>query len=102
MTHKGDDSSEGQLVITTHPDGSVTYSYIKNAVPTGTATTATTETTKVAQPIATRVAPTKQTNNKKLPQTGEQQDNTSAIVGMSLLGMMLGWFGFKRKKRDED
>ena len=100
MTHKGDNTGEGQLVETIHPDGSITYSYIKNAQPTAN-TVLPTATPKLGQPTAKKVAVTQQAN-KKLPQTDEHSDNAGAVVGMSLLGMILGWVGFKRKKRDED
>lgn len=39
--------------------------------------------------------------NGKLPQTDDDDDKTSAVLGMSLLGLTLGLFGFKRRKRDE-
>ncbi|WP_344674801.1 mucin-binding protein [Pediococcus damnosus] len=42
------------------------------------------------------------TSQGKLPQTNENSDKTEAAVGLSLMGMILSWFGLKRKKRDDD
>ncbi|WP_275451521.1 beta strand repeat-containing protein [Paucilactobacillus hokkaidonensis] len=41
-------------------------------------------------------------NKEKLPQTNDNNDKTGAIAGLSLLGLTLGMFGFKRRKRDEN
>lgn len=41
-------------------------------------------------------------SQSQLPQTSDDNDQAGAIAGISLLGLLLGWFGFKRRKRDED
>lgn len=43
-----------------------------------------------------------QSNQQKLPQTDENNDQAEAVIGVSLLGMLLALFGIKRRKHDED
>ncbi len=39
---------------------------------------------------------------KQLPQTGESQRNPLAVIGMSLMAMIFGLFGIKRKKHEQE
>ncbi|WP_317766969.1 BspA family leucine-rich repeat surface protein [Pediococcus ethanolidurans] len=43
-----------------------------------------------------------QSNQQRLPQTDENNDQAEAVIGVSLLGMLLALFGIKRRKHDED
>ncbi|PIO81199.1 hypothetical protein BSQ38_05825 [Pediococcus damnosus] len=37
-----------------------------------------------------------------MPQTGESQRNPLAVIGMSLMAMIFGLFGIKRKKHEQE
>ncbi|GAK47256.1 extracellular protein, LPXTG-motif cell wall anchor [Secundilactobacillus oryzae JCM 18671] len=41
-------------------------------------------------------------SQKHLPQTDESSDKAAAVAGLSIMGMLLGLLGVKRKKREDD
>ncbi len=54
--------------------------------------------TNANQTRTTRYHANKLQNQKRLPQTSDSQGNPLMILGLSLMGMLLGLFGIRRKK----
>ncbi|MFC5189171.1 LPXTG cell wall anchor domain-containing protein, partial [Pediococcus cellicola] len=110
LTHDSGDS-KGSLVTVIDKNGEPEYSYLKEQTGISykpevqnSGSEKVTQVPKLSTVKVTKTSEKKQATTKKatLPQTDEQTDKTSAVVGMSLLGMILSWVGLKRRKHDAD
>ena len=57
--------------------------------------------TPVKEPAKSPVASEGENKANELPQTGDEQNNTLAAVGASIIAVLLGIIGFAKKKDDE-
>ncbi len=110
LTHdSGND--KGSFVTVVNKDGSTSYSYAKDTTDNTGNTSKQISVQKIPNVTTNAVAitstkrsatNTKKTNTKNLPQTDEQTNETDAIIGMSLLGMILSLVGIKWRKHERD
>ncbi|WP_156407382.1 mucin-binding protein, partial [Pediococcus ethanolidurans] len=110
LTHTPENSNES-FVTVVNKDGSLTYSknvgtdVVKPEVSEQkTSQTRFNVSSKLStvKPSQQKLSATKKANKQKLPQTDEQTNQTGAVIGLSLLGMILSWVGLKRRKHDEN